>query len=80
MIGSVVRLTRLAPPEARGKLRGYWGLLVAVVITRATACVLLVPVLARLLSAERDGAWGWIAAFVAVLVHGRCNGAPPTTG
>lgn len=59
-------LIRLLPDEARPAAAAYAAMLAAVTVTRAITCVLLVPLLGRLLSDNPGAATGWIVAFVAV--------------
>ena len=62
------------PPEHRGAVRRYGLLLGVVIVLRAAACVVLVPLLGRLLSDDPGAAMPWIVAFVvAAVVHGVCQ-------
>lgn len=64
-------LLRLVPAERRGGVRRYTALIAGVVVTRAAACVLLLPLLARLFSDTPRDAWPWVLVFVGTLaVHG----------
>lgn len=59
-------LAGLVPADAHPLRRRFAALLAVTVGFRAAACVLMVPVLARLFSDDPRSAWGWIAAFTIV--------------
>lgn len=59
-------LMRLVPTSAKPLLGKYVGLLVAAVITRAGACVTLIPVLDRLLGPDPSAARSWVLVFVII--------------
>lgn len=63
-------LLGLVPDHGRPQVRRYAGLLALALVARAALCVLLVPVLGRLFSADPGDAWPWIGVFSLVaLVH-----------
>lgn len=60
-------LLALVPPEQQADVRGFVALTAVSAVSRAAACVMLVPLIAGLLSSTPGDAGGWIVAFSAVI-------------